>query len=88
MGCLDAGVADALPSRLQFCYDSDRTQSPPLWDLSHPDAPDWRYERDESESGAEYRSESQGNEGAVATHAPAMAVIQQAPGAWFNRDLR
>ena len=52
----------------------------PLWDLSHPDAPDWRYERDESEGGAEYRSESQGNEGAVATHhAPAMAVTQQAP---------
>jgi cytochrome c oxidase subunit I+III len=46
----------------------------PLWDLAHPEAPDWRYERHESARGADYASQAHYTEAAVATAvAPALA---------------
>jgi len=48
----------------------------PLWDLAHPEAPDWRYERHESETGAAYQPVVSGNEGRTA-----LAVAPEASGA-------
>jgi cytochrome c oxidase subunit 1/cytochrome c oxidase subunit I+III len=39
----------------------------PLWDIAHPEAPDWRYERHESRDDAPHVAAQPGNEGAVAT---------------------
>lgn len=55
----------------------------PLWDIAHPEAPDWRYEQHESAGGAEYLpAHAMAGGGAVATAlAPAVAapIIQAAP---------
>jgi cytochrome c oxidase subunit I len=53
----------------------------PLWDLAHPESPDWRYERDESATGVAYEPRPDySREGAVATAvAPRLAEPAAAP---------
>jgi cytochrome c oxidase subunit 1/cytochrome c oxidase subunit I+III len=51
----------------------------PLWDLAHPEAPDWRFEREESAQGAEFRAARPGTEGAVAAAVAYGATAVAAP---------
>jgi cytochrome c oxidase subunit I len=39
----------------------------PLWDIAHPESPDWRHERHESKDDAPHKPDHPNNEGAVAT---------------------
>ena len=49
----------------------------PLWDLAHPEAPDWRFEDDESGHGAISQPAEGGGGVAVATAPPAVAPQQE-----------
>jgi len=60
----------------------------PLWDLAHPEAPDWRYERQESAQGAEYNPPDRptistggvrGGRSAAATMTAPAAISQPSP---------
>src|SRR5579872_473559 len=52
----------------------------PLWDLAHPEAPDWRFERHKSQRGAQPSPAGRsGSEGAVATLTAERSTVQAAP---------
>jgi cytochrome c oxidase subunit 1/cytochrome c oxidase subunit I+III len=54
----------------------------PLWDLAHPEAPDWRYEREESAGGAEFRPGQPGDSGGgIATAVAARPTTAEAEAA-------
>ena len=45
VGCVDARVGDDFAAaRIQFRHDSRGHSRRPLWDLKHPEDPDWKYE--------------------------------------------
>jgi cytochrome c oxidase subunit 1/cytochrome c oxidase subunit I+III len=48
----------------------------PLWDIAHPEAPDWRYERHESRDDAPHVAAHPGNEGRVATAVAAQVATR------------
>ena len=51
----------------------------PLWDLAHPESPDWRYEREESALGAAYRPQEEHPTEAAVAVATAPAITRPGP---------
>jgi cytochrome c oxidase subunit 1 len=46
VGCVDAGVVGAVAAAgVQLRVDPVVRSRRPLWDLKHPEDPDWKYER-------------------------------------------
>ena len=46
VGCVDAGVGHAFAAAgLQLCDEPVVRSRRPLWDIKHPNDPDWKYER-------------------------------------------